>query len=121
MCVYTIVCKIDSWWEPAVEPRELSSELCDDLERRDGGMGGRSRREGTNTYLYAHTAESHCFTQKLTPRCETALLQLKRKESRASQEKGFVFPLIEHPSCARSCLKEFARIHLLNPNNNPMK
>ena len=50
MCVYTIVCKIDSWWEPAVEPRELSSELCDDLEGRDGGMGGPRGRGRIYTY-----------------------------------------------------------------------
>ena len=48
MC--TAMCKTDSQWEPAVEFRELSSVLCDDLDRRDG-LGGRSKREG---YTYIH-------------------------------------------------------------------
>ena len=38
--------KIDSWWEPAVKPRNLTLVLCDDLDGWDGGLGGRSKREG---------------------------------------------------------------------------
>ena len=31
--IYTPPCvKTDSWWEPVVWPRELSSGLCDDLD-----------------------------------------------------------------------------------------
>ena len=86
VCVYTIVCKIDSWWEPAAEPRELSSELCDDLEGRAGGMGGRSKREGTYTHVHTCMAESHCFTQKLTPCCKTALFQLKTNKQKKNKE-----------------------------------
>ena len=31
------ICKIDSWWEVAVQHREPSLMLCDDLEGWDGG------------------------------------------------------------------------------------
>ena len=36
MDIYTAMCKIDCQWEAAVDHRELSSKLCDDL---DGEMG----------------------------------------------------------------------------------
>ena len=42
------MCKIDSLWEAAVQHRELSSGLCDDLE---GWVGGRSKREGISVYI----------------------------------------------------------------------
>ena len=45
------MCKIDSWWEPAVLHRELSSVLSDDLDGWvGGGVGGSSKREG----IYVH-------------------------------------------------------------------
>ena len=34
-----------------LQNRELSSLLCDDLEWWDGGMGGRSKREGVYVYV----------------------------------------------------------------------
>ena len=48
------MCKIDSWWEAAVEHRELNSVLCDDLEGRDGGMGGREVQEAGDIYIYIY-------------------------------------------------------------------
>ena len=44
--------KIDSQGESAVEHRELSSVLCDDLEGWDEyGVGGRLQRKGIYVYL----------------------------------------------------------------------
>ena len=46
--MFTAMCETDSWWEPAVQPRELSSALCDDLG--EGGAGaGRAKGRG---YMY---------------------------------------------------------------------
>ena len=53
------MCKIDSEWEPAVQHRELSSVLCDDLDRWDGG-DGREVQEGGDIYI--HIADSLCYT-----------------------------------------------------------
>ena len=41
--------KIDSWWEPAIKHRELSSVLCGDLDGWDGGGGGKEVQEGGDT------------------------------------------------------------------------
>ena len=38
-------------WEAAMQYRELSLVLCDDLERQDGGGGGREAQEG-GFYIY---------------------------------------------------------------------
>ena len=46
-----IVCKIDGYWEAAVQHRELSSVVCDDPEGWDGVVGGRSKREGIYVYI----------------------------------------------------------------------
>ena len=43
------MCETDSEWEPAVQHRELSSVLCDDLEEWDGVVGRRPKRRG---YMY---------------------------------------------------------------------
>ena len=61
----TTVCKIDSWWEAAVEHRELNSVLCDDLEGRDGGMGGREVQEAGDIYIYIHI-HTHTHTHTHT-------------------------------------------------------
>ena len=44
---FSTMCKIDSWWEPAIKYRKLSWVLCNDLEGWDGGVevGGRCKRE----------------------------------------------------------------------------
>ena len=39
--IYTIRCKMDSWWEVAVERGDPSLVLCDDLEGWDMGRGER--------------------------------------------------------------------------------
>jgi len=44
---------MNSWWEVAVEHRELSLVLCDHLERRDGGVGRWFRNEGMCVYIYS--------------------------------------------------------------------
>ena len=43
--IYTIRCRMDSWREVAVQHREPSLALCDDLEGWNGGRGGRPDRE----------------------------------------------------------------------------
>ena len=43
--------KTDSWWEVAVQHKELSLVLCDDLEGWDGGWAGGSRGRG---YMYMY-------------------------------------------------------------------
>ena len=44
--IYTTMCKIDSYWEAAVQHGELSLVLCDDLEGWDGAGGGREVQRG---------------------------------------------------------------------------
>ena len=40
MDIYTAMCKIDCQWEAAVDHRELSSKLCDDLDYEIGRYEG---------------------------------------------------------------------------------
>ena len=51
--MYTTMYKIGSWWEPAVEHREFSLVLCDDLEGwgESGCAGGRLKREEIHVYI----------------------------------------------------------------------
>jgi len=53
--IHATMCKIDSWWEAAVQHRELSSVFCDDLEGWDRG-GGIKAEEGRDTCI--HRADS---------------------------------------------------------------
>ena len=53
------MCKIDSWWEPAVQHRRLSLVLCDDLEECDRG---REVQEGGDTCLLV-AASLHCTAE----------------------------------------------------------
>ena len=49
MDTYALPCvKEDGRWEADKRHRELRLVLCDDLEGRDVGLGGRSKREGTD-------------------------------------------------------------------------
>ena len=50
------MCKIDSSWEDAVELRELSSGLCDDLERCQGDA--EEAHQGRDVCI--HMADSIC-------------------------------------------------------------
>ena len=57
--MYNTMCKIDSWWEPAVGHRELSLVLRGDLEGCEGGVAGGSRQRGC-----MHRADSLCCSAK---------------------------------------------------------
>ena len=59
--IHIYMCKIDSYWEPAVEHREPSLVLCDDLHGWDGveGMGGKYMGGGRRCMLIVY---SHCHT-----------------------------------------------------------
>ena len=62
--IYTTMCKIDSWWEAALQHRELSSVLCEDLEGWDGRMGG----------MYVYTELIHfAVQQKPTQRWKASI------------------------------------------------
>ena len=71
------MCKIDSQWEAAIQHRELTSVLCEDLGRWDwGGEGGKSKREG----IYAYIQLIHFVVQqKLVQYCKPIILQFKKK------------------------------------------
>ena len=57
----TAVCETDTWWEAALEHRELSSVLyCDLDEWEGGGGGGRDVQEGGD--ICTHLADSLCCT-----------------------------------------------------------
>ena len=45
------VCKVDSLWEAAVWPKEISSGLCDDPGARMKGGGGREAQEEGEVYM----------------------------------------------------------------------
>ena len=67
------MCKIDGQWEAAVEHRELSSVLCDDLERWDGsGVGGRLKRKGPCVYIWLIYV---AVQQKLRHNCKASIFQ----------------------------------------------
>ena len=78
--VYTTMCKTDSQREPAVQHRELSLVLCDDLDGWDGGGGEREvQREGI--YVYIQLIR-FIVQQKLTQHCKAATVTttpLKKK------------------------------------------
>ena len=67
---YTATCQIDSKQKVAVEHRELSSVLCDDLEDGMVGMGGRLK--GEQIYF---TLIHFIVQQKLTQHCNAIVLQ----------------------------------------------
>ena len=73
-----------------VEPRQLSSLLCDELAGWDGEVAGRSKREGIYVhiwlyiYMYTYMYTYDCVhnvhidfvvQQKLTQNCETTIAQ----------------------------------------------
>ena len=51
---------IDSWWEPGIKHRKLSSVLCDDRDGWDGGLRGREA-QGVRV-ICVHRADSLCDT-----------------------------------------------------------
>ena len=46
LTISTTVCETDSWWIGAVQHRELSPVLCDDLEEWNGVGSGKEAQEG---------------------------------------------------------------------------
>lgn len=50
--MYTVMCKVDRWWEVVMKHREPSLALCDDRDGWDEGRGGRVKTEGFYTYIY---------------------------------------------------------------------
>ena len=73
--MYTAMCEKDSSWEAAIQHRELSSVLCDDLE---GGMGvgWRLKREGICVCLWLIRV---VVQQKPTQHCKAIILQFQKK------------------------------------------
>ena len=53
---------------------EFNTQLCDDLEGVNGGMGSRFKREETYVYLGLTNVG---VQQKLTQHCKAIILQLK--------------------------------------------
>ena len=72
---YITMCKIDSQWEVAVQPRELSLVLCDNLDGLDkGGVEQRFKREKTDVSLWLiHIV----VQQKPTQHCKAIIFQLR--------------------------------------------
>ena len=68
------MCKIDSYWEPAVEHREPSLVLCDGLHGWDGveGMGGKYMGGGRRCMLIAYHI---VIQQKLIHHCKAIIRQ----------------------------------------------
>ena len=68
------MCKIDSYWEPAVEHREPSLVLCDGLHGWDGveGMGGKYMGGGRRYMLIAYHI---VIQQKLIHHCKPIIRQ----------------------------------------------
>ena len=65
------MCKTDSQWEAAIEHRELSSVLCDDLEGWEG-----EAREVPEGGVYVHMWLIHFTVQKkLTLHCKATIPQ----------------------------------------------
>ena len=50
--IYNTICKINSWWDPAIKRRKLSLVLCGP----EGWDGGSKAQEGEDTYT--HIADS---------------------------------------------------------------
>ena len=61
--IYTVTCKRDSQWEAAVQHREFSLVVCDDLEGWDWGSEGKVQ-EGGDGYIYTiHFVVQQTLTQ----------------------------------------------------------
>lgn len=45
------MCERDGWWGAAIQPRELTSVLCDGLDGRDEGVDGRLGTERVYVYI----------------------------------------------------------------------
>ena len=74
--IHATMRKIDSWWEAAVQHRELSSVFCDDLEGWDRG-DGRKAEEGGDICI--HRADP-CTAETNTPLERNYTLILKNNK-----------------------------------------
>ena len=53
------MCKIVSYWEPAIKHRKLNSVFCEDLERWGSGGGSKAQEDGIYIYKYIYI---HIYT-----------------------------------------------------------
>ena len=72
------MCETDSQWEAAVQHRELSPVLCDNLEGWDGLRGELQERGDICALWLTHVL----IWQKPTQYCKAIILQLKKEEIR---------------------------------------
>jgi len=81
------MCKIASWWEAAVQHRELSSMLCDGLE---GWGWGRGETQVQEEGIYGCIELIHYATQqKLTQQCKAIIFQFQKRKKRKPSPKDF--------------------------------
>ena len=73
--IYTTKCKIDSSWEAAASHGEISSVLCDHLERWDREGGKETQEGGDGGDICIRIADSLAIQQKLTQHCKAIILQ----------------------------------------------
>ena len=79
---YTITCKIDSQWEPAVWYKKLSSELCDDL----GGWDGVGFQERERIYVNIQLILLAVY-QKLAQHSKAIILKQKNVRTSHHQQQ----------------------------------
>ena len=73
--IHSTTCERDGQREAALQHRELSPMLCDDLGG-EGGVGGRLKRERVHAYItWIHAV----VRQKLRQHCKAVIRQLKFK------------------------------------------
>ena len=71
--IYTATCKIESWQEPRVQHRKLSSVFCANLDGWDlQGLGGRPKRKGICIYTQLI---QFIVWQQLTQHCKATIHQ----------------------------------------------
>ena len=49
------MCKIVSYWEPAIKHRKLNSVFCEDLEKWGSGGGSKAQEDGIYIYINNYT------------------------------------------------------------------
>ena len=79
--IYTAVCETDSEWEPAVQHRELSSVLCDDLEGVIWGWCEGGPRAGDVCISLSHSVVSNSLWPSWTVAHQSPLsMEFSRQE-----------------------------------------
>ena len=77
--IYTITCKMKSWWEVAMQHRESSLALCDDLEGCNGWREGSSKGRGymyNYDWLLSYDRNQHNTVKKIKKQEINILFQL---------------------------------------------